>query len=45
MDFKITVIHDACFDEDAEVHRILTEKIFPKRGKALATDAFISEQE
>jgi nicotinamidase-related amidase len=45
LDFKITIIHDACLDADAEVHRVLTEKIFPKRGTVVTTDAFISEQE
>ena len=45
LDFKITVIHDACLDADAEVHHVLTEKIFPKRGAVTSTDAFISEQE
>lgn len=45
LDFRLTIIHDACFDADAEVHRILTEKIFPKRGAVTTTDAFISEQE
>jgi len=44
LDFRLTVIHDACFDPDAEVHRVLTEKIFSKRGIVVAADAFISEQ-
>ncbi len=45
LDFRLTIIHDACFDADAEVHDILMEKIFPKRGAVTTTDAFISEQE
>lgn len=45
LDFRMTIIHDACFDADAEVHRILMEKVFPKRGVVTTTDAFISEQE
>jgi nicotinamidase-related amidase len=45
LDFRLTIIHDACFDADAEVHHILMEKIFPKRGAVIATNAFISEQE
>ena len=45
LDFRLIIIHDACFDADAEVHRVLTEKIFPKRGAVTSTDAFISEQE
>ncbi|MGA2096606.1 MAG: cysteine hydrolase [Candidatus Acidiferrum sp.] len=45
LDFKLTIIHDACFDPDTEVHTVLTEKIFPKRGAVVATEAFISEQQ
>jgi nicotinamidase-related amidase len=45
LDFRLTIIHDACFDPDTEVHRVLTEKIFPKRGAVVATDAFILEQQ
>ncbi|MDE1900124.1 MAG: cysteine hydrolase [Alphaproteobacteria bacterium] len=45
LDFRLTVIHDACFDADAEVHRVLTEKVFTKRGTVTATDTFISENE
>jgi nicotinamidase-related amidase len=45
LDFRLTIIHDACFDADAEVHRVLTTKIFTKRGAVIATDAFIAEQE
>jgi nicotinamidase-related amidase len=45
LDFRLTVIHDACFDADVEVHRVLVEKIFPKRGAVTTTDAFISEQQ
>ena len=44
LDFRLTVISDACFDADAEVHRVLMEKIFPKRAAVTTTDTFISEQ-
>jgi nicotinamidase-related amidase len=44
LDFRLTIISDACFDTDAETHRVLTEKIFPKRGTVTTTDAFVSEQ-
>ncbi|MDR3568932.1 MAG: cysteine hydrolase [Syntrophobacteraceae bacterium] len=44
LDFRLTVISDACFDADAETHRVLMEKIFPKRGTVLTTDAFVSKQ-
>lgn len=44
MDYKMTIIADACFDGDPEVHKVLTEKIFPKRGTVTTTDSFIAEQ-
>lgn len=44
LDYRLTIVHDACFDADAETHRVLTEKVFSKRGVVIATDAFISEQ-
>jgi nicotinamidase-related amidase len=44
LDFRLTIIRDACFDPDAEVHRVLTEKVFAKRGVVSAADEFISAQ-
>ena len=44
LDFRCVVIKDACFDADQEVHRVLTEKIFPKQATVLTMDAFIAEQ-
>jgi nicotinamidase-related amidase len=35
MDFKITVLSDCCYDQDEEVHRVLTEKIFPKQADVI----------
>lgn len=32
-DYELTVLHDACADVDDEVHRVLTEKVFPRRRK------------
>jgi nicotinamidase-related amidase len=29
LDFGLTVLADACLDADPEVHRVLTEKVFP----------------
>jgi nicotinamidase-related amidase len=40
-DFKITVLEDACFDPDAEVHRVLTEKVFPRQADVVSVDAWI----
>jgi nicotinamidase-related amidase len=34
-DFRLTVLKDACLDADPEVHRVLTEKVFPRQAKVL----------
>jgi hypothetical protein len=44
LDFSCVVLKDACFDADQEVHRVLTEKIFPAQATVLTVDAFIAEQ-
>lgn len=44
LDFRCVVIKDACFDADPEVHRVLTEKIFPSQATVVTVDAFIAEQ-
>lgn len=35
MDYAMTVLSDACADSDAEVHRVLTEKVFPAHADVL----------
>jgi nicotinamidase-related amidase len=32
-DFRLTVLADACADGDDEVHRVLTEKVFPRQAE------------
>jgi nicotinamidase-related amidase len=32
LDYRITVLADACGDADSEVHRVLTEKVFPRQA-------------
>ena len=44
LDFRCIVLKDACFDADQEVHRVLTEKIFPAQATVSTADAFIAEQ-
>lgn len=44
LDFRSTVIKDACFDRDEEVHRVLTEKVFPVQAAVSTVDEFIAEQ-
>jgi nicotinamidase-related amidase len=38
LDYRLTVLSDACADRDAEVHRVLTEKIFPRQALVTTTD-------
>ncbi len=35
LDFGLTVLADGCADADAEVHRVLTEKVFPRQADVL----------
>ena len=32
LDFELVVLADGCADNDPEVHRVLTEKVFPKQA-------------
>ena len=32
LDFRLTVLADGCDDADAEVHRVLTDKVFPRQA-------------
>jgi nicotinamidase-related amidase len=45
LDFRCVILKDACFDPDEEVHRVLTEKIFPMLASVSATEEFIAGQE
>jgi nicotinamidase-related amidase len=38
LDYQITVLADACADRDPEVHRVLTEKVFPHQAQVTTTD-------
>jgi len=44
LDFQSVVLKDACFDSDPEVHRVLTEKVFPRQAWVAATEEFIAAQ-
>jgi nicotinamidase-related amidase len=41
-DFRLTVLHDACADRDDEVHRVLTEKVFPRQADVVTVDEWVS---
>ncbi|MEE8289988.1 MAG: cysteine hydrolase [Candidatus Tectomicrobia bacterium] len=40
INYKPLVVADACSDPDPEVHRVLTEKVYPRQGTVLTTDEF-----
>jgi nicotinamidase-related amidase len=42
-DYRLTVLHDACSDADPEVHRVLTEKLFPRRADVLSVADFAAQ--
>ena len=37
LDYELTVLEDCCVDGDAEVHRVLCEKVFPRQGDVIDT--------
>ena len=37
MDYQLVVVSDACADMDDEVHRVLTEKVFPWQATVVST--------
>jgi len=44
LDYRCVVIKYACYDADPEVHRVLTQKVFPRQAIVVTVDAFIAEQ-
>ena len=41
INYSFTVLSDACSDGDPEVHRVLTEKVYPRQGTVMSTDEFL----
>ncbi|MEU3984426.1 isochorismatase family cysteine hydrolase [Streptomyces sp. NPDC026672] len=41
LDFRLTVLEDVCLDGDPEVHRVLTEKVFPRQADVLTAAEWI----
>jgi nicotinamidase-related amidase len=39
-DYRLTVLADACSDGDEEVHRVLTEKVFPRQADVTTVAAW-----
>jgi nicotinamidase-related amidase len=42
LDFSLTVLSDGCADADAELHRVLCEKLFPRQAQVLTVAAWAS---
>ena len=43
INYRIVVVKDACADADPEVHRVLTEKLFPRQGTVLTAEEFVAQ--
>jgi len=41
INYKFIVLADACSDGDPEVHRVLTEKVYPRQGTVMTTQQFL----
>lgn len=42
LDYRLIVLSDACADADAEVHKVLIEKVFPKQAQVTTADEWIA---
>jgi len=42
LDYRLVVLADACADADDEVHRVLTEKVFPRQALVTTADEWIA---
>ena len=41
INYSFIVLSDACSDGDPEVHRVLTEKVYPRQGIVMTTDELL----
>lgn len=41
MDYDLVVVEDCCADGDAEVHRVLTQKVFPRQAHVVSASDVI----
>ncbi|MCO5970924.1 cysteine hydrolase family protein [Actinoallomurus soli] len=42
LDYRLTVLADGCLDGDPEVHRVLTEKVFPRQADVVSVEEWVS---
>lgn len=40
-DYELTVLADCCADADDEVHRVLTQKVFPRQATVVSSEEFL----
>jgi nicotinamidase-related amidase len=43
LDYQLVVLADACLDRDPEVHRVLTEKVFPRQADVLTVEQWVPQ--
>jgi nicotinamidase-related amidase len=43
MDYDLTVVEDCCADGDDEVHRVLTQKVFPRQARVVSAQEIIHD--
>lgn len=41
-DYRLVVLKDCCSDRDAEVHRVLVEKVFPRQAQVITAGEFLA---
>ena len=41
LDYRLSVIDDCCLDADAQVHRVLMDKVFARQADVMSADAFV----
>ena len=44
LDYRLVVLGDGCLDADAEGHRVLTEKVFPRQADVMTIDTWIGQR-
>jgi nicotinamidase-related amidase len=42
-DFRLVVLADGCLDGDPEVHRVLTEKVFPRQADVMTVEEWVAD--
>lgn len=41
VNYNLIIVSDACSDPDPEVHRVLTEKVYPRQATVVSTEEFL----